>query len=158
MKRIELTNGQVALVDDGDFDLVSGYRWHASKCRRVSYAQASARRGDKTQIQMHRLILGVADGIAVDHVDSDGLNNQRANLRVATLQQNGMNARKRLAATTSKFKGVRWHKQHLKWQAYITNGGKQTHLGLFESERSAAFAYNREAIKRFGSFARINEL
>lgn len=106
-------------------------------------------------VYMHREILGLTGKIEGDHKDGDGTNNQRANLRAASSSQNKQAFRTPRAGKSSKFRGVsRWGKG--RWQAGIRIQSKPFHIGLFESEVAAAKAYDAEAVKRFGSFAKPN--
>lgn len=107
---------------------------------------------------MHRAILGINSKTKVDHKDGDGLNNQRQNIRVATTSQNGGNRRKQAKPTSSKFKGVCWHKRDKVWQVMIMANGKYTYVGFFQSEVEAAMAYNKAATSLFGEFAHLNEV
>lgn len=106
---------------------------------------------------MHRVILGLKPGDKrqCDHIDGDGLNNQRSNLRVCTIQQNSQ-SRKKQKGTTSKYKGVSFDRQHRKWQVSIRVNHKHIHLGRFRSESAAARCYNKAALKYFGEFALTN--
>jgi hypothetical protein len=108
---------------------------------------------------MHRLIMGLADDDPrqVDHANGDRSDNRRSNLRIATQSQNLGNSRKR-AGTTSRYKGVSWHKQNKKWVAYIGVDGSLHHLGCFTSEEAAARAYNRAARAAWGDFACLNDV
>ena len=158
MKRIKLTQGQFALVDNEDFAKVSGYKWYAVKHRNTFYALTSIRKGNKiTSLKMHRLILGLrrCDGKITDHRDRNGLNNQKANLRLCTNQQNGQNKRPQKGGT-SKYKGVYWHKPREKWCGKVATNGKNQHLGYFVGEAEAAKAYDKKAKELFGEFAYLN--
>ena len=151
MKRVALTNSRLfAVVDDRDFDLVSQFNWYANKQPHTTYAMASFR---NEKIKMHSVLIPSAK--MIDHRDGDGLNNTRRNLRPCNQTQNNANGRKRLG-TSSKFKGVSWHKPSHKWSASIKHHNKQYYLGTFESERSAALAYNLMSLKLNGDFARLN--
>jgi hypothetical protein len=153
----------VALVDNEDFELASKYSWSKSynKRSRTAYAVAYVK-GSKPyrMVRLHRLIMGAPPGVQVDHVDLNGLNCQRGNLRVATNGQNGQNRPKYLscngAPTTSQFKGVHWFKRDGCWAASGTFGGKSVHLGYFNDEAEAARAYNSYAASHYGEFARPN--
>lgn len=147
--------GLFALVDDEDFPLVAGYRWHPFKNRRNFYAIANTRKpdGTLTTVKLHRLIL--PDAKIIDHINHDGLDNRRENLREATNSQNNANQQKMLG-TSSGFKGVYWHKQADKWRAQIMFNRKYKHLGLFASEIEAAHAYDNAARELFGEFAHLN--
>jgi hypothetical protein len=156
--------GRVAFVDDGDLDLVSQYRWHCygGKDRpelrtRGPYARtkppARSRSTDgPTFILMHVLIMGLT---GVDHVDHDGLNNQRYNLRPATVAQNNHNQRPRITGS-SRYKGVTWHKKCKKWQATIKLNNRCVYLGLFAGEEEAAVAYDTAALAAYGERAYLN--
>jgi hypothetical protein len=164
MKEIPLTGtkaaGRVALVDDGDYELVSGHRWRVYERQRPSgtidgpYARTHWHRGTlHTSIFMHTLITGVP---MTDHRNGDGLDNQRLNLRPATHAQNNHNQRPVLGHS-SKYKGVTWHRQCSKWQVCITTtDGKRRYLGIFTSEEDAARVYDEAALKAFGEYAYLN--
>lgn len=91
----------------------------------------------------------------VDHINHNGLDNTKKNLRVVTNQQNQMNKRKR-KNTSSKYKGVTWHKQHKKWYAQIVFNGKHFYLGLFNNQKHAAILYDKKAKELFKHHARLN--
>lgn len=104
---------------------------------------------------MHRFILDAPHGMEVDHKNGDGLDCRRENMRLATRKQNAFN-RKRPSVNTSGFKGVTLVKPTGKWLAQIEVGGKNMHLGTYESKIEAARAYDKAAIKYHGEFARLN--
>lgn len=153
MAEIPLTQGRVAIVDDVDFDWLSDTGpWSAQRgVAGVWYAIQG--RGSA----LHRTILGAPRGVRVDHVNGDGLDNRRANLRLAG---NTGNARNRAKSTTrptsSRFKGVTWEARRLRWMAYITVNNRFVWLGRFTDEVEAARAYDSAAQERFGEFARLN--
>ena len=171
MKKIPLTQGKVALVDDEDFDELSKWKWQASPARRADgtirtwYAARSIRAGDRKRwVGMHRQILGVDDPrVDIDHSDGDGLNNQRSNIRRATRQENLRNQRKS-SGCSSQYKGVYNHRVGKKrWQAMINDGpvgktgvARRRSLGYFSSESDAARAYDKAASESFGEFALLN--
>ncbi len=160
MKTIELTKGKVALVDDEDYGWLSQYNWSASKGNSGLWY---ARRGGsvnkrKYQVYMHRQIMGCEEKDKIDHVDGNGLNNQRSNLRPATHKQNVSSQKKQTRPTSSRYKGVRWRPAERKWAAAIKHNGKTIYLGLFILEASAAVAYNAAALTLFGEFARLNKI
>lgn len=104
---------------------------------------------------MHRMLLGVTDHrVEIDHIDGDGLNNRRANLRTATRAQNARNMMK--SRGRSRFKGVDFHKLTNKWRARIVVNYVERFIGLFGAEEAAARAYDQAARKAFGKFARLN--
>jgi hypothetical protein len=152
--------GRAALVDDEDYELVSVHRWHLwdQKGRharaRGPYAYTTTRRpdGGKTTTAMHNLIMGRR---LVDHVNHDGLDNRRENLRPATIAQNNHNQRPR-AAGSSRFKGVTWHRRVGKWQATIKLNGRCVYLGVFAIEEEAALAYDAAALEAYGEYAYLN--
>jgi hypothetical protein len=155
VRTIPLTQGQVALVDDADYEWLSAFKWYASKTRSGDYYAVRNVRagGQRRTFRLHQAILpGVPE---VDHRNQDKLDNQRHNLREATRAQNQAN--KGVGSTnTSGFKGVYWHKHAGKWRALIWSGGRQRQIGSFETSKEAAEAYDRAAIKTFGSFAYLN--
>lgn len=156
MKAIELTKGQVALVDDDDFILLSQYNWYASKNKYTFYAKSDVRRSHpRRKIYMHRLILNCPPGVEVDHVDGNGLNNQKSNLRMATRSQNLSN-RGLVTNNTSGYKGVVWRKDTNKWTAQLATKGRNRSLGCFPTAIDAARAYDEAAKKAFGEFAQLN--
>lgn len=152
MKTIPLTQGKVALVDDEDFDYLSQFKWHlkrSSKKARVVYAVAHEPNTTRnsTKLRMHRLLLPGAK--EVDHINGDGLDNRRHNLRAATKHQNMRNMQ-RHRDNESGFKGVSRHQK--RWCARIHN----KFLGTFPSPIEAARAHDEAASARFGEFARLN--
>ncbi len=159
MKEIKLTQGKVALVDDADFEWLNQWKWYARKGVNTFYALRNST-DDKVRITvlMHRVITGTTDAkIPCDHGDMNGLNNQRYNIRVCTHGQNQKN-RTSYAGSSSKYKGVSFHKPTRKWIAQISNNCKLLYLGLFDNEIDAAKAYNEAAIIYHGEFARLNRL
>lgn len=156
MKEIKLTKGQVALVDDADFVKLSKFKWHASKNKYTFYATRNVPLGEKQRIiAMHRVIMNTPKGLVVDHIDGNGLNNQRNNLRVCTISQNNQNRTKKKLTTTSCFKGVSWSKTNKKWTAQIGHNGKQVYLGSFSKQELAYKAYIKACKKYHGQFAKI---
>jgi hypothetical protein len=157
MKQIPLTKGQIALVDDEDFEYLNQFKWCAVKARDTYYAIRSGYdKGRKPQIKMHRFISELADSnILCDHKDGNGLNNQKHNLRVSNKSQNGMN-RGPQKNGTSKYKGVSWFAKANKWMAKITINKKQMYIGCFNDIEDAAKAYDEKAKEIFGEFAWLN--
>ncbi len=105
---------------------------------------------------MHQELVKVPDGMVVDHINHDGMDNRRANLRPATYSQNLYHRKNRSGAKYSKYKGVSWKKHNRKWEARIGFEKKEIHLGYFRSEIDAARAYDRAAKKYHGEFASLN--
>lgn len=151
--------GLYAIVDEADAELVSQYRWHVLHRSNDTtfYASTNVKQPDgtyKTRVQMHRLILDLTDPLErVDHINHDGLDNTRANLRVGTHQQNCYNSRRK-SHSKQRFKGI--VPDYRKWRARIRVNGKETHLGNFETEEEAARAYDAAAREHYGEFACLN--
>lgn len=159
-REILLTRGKVALVDKGDFDWLDQWKWSAAKrtdanggVERWYAVRVQVIDGKQRLFLMHRLILGAKKGEISDHVDRDGLNNRRGNLRICTTAQNGLNRVGYPAAKkTSRFKGVHWHLGAKKWTVQF----RHQHVGLFEDEKEAAAAYDLAALAYSPEFARSN--
>jgi len=165
MKEIRLTRGKVALVDDEDYERLSGFKWQALKSRRDYYyagrhVPLQDSDGHKQRMMlMHRVILESPPGQAIDHRNGDGLDNRRCNLRFCTTAENQANRCKHDPDRyASMFKGVTWRKDRRKWRAQIKVNGKDIALGSFHSEVVAAFAYNVAARAAWGEFALLNEI
>ena len=155
MKEIALTQGQVVLIDDEDYPLVGGHRWWAQKVGHTFYAGTSVRKADgrRTTLQMHRLIMPPPDGLQVDHINGEGLDNRRANLRIASRAENQRNQRLHSNSTTG-LKGVSRHKTSNTWQACIKVNRKTQHLGCFLTAEDAYAAYCAASVKYHGEFGR----
>jgi len=150
MVQIPLIGGGFALIDDEDLPKIGGVNWRRYEHRPgLFYARGTFER--RTRL-MHQLLV---DYRGVDHINGDGLDNRRANLRPYVHGQNQQNM-KSTKGGSSRFKGVSWRKN--RWDAYITVGGRKVHLGRFLTEEEAAHAYNTAAEEHFGDFARANEV
>ena len=162
MKKIPLTQGKYALVDDEDFEELSKHKWQYNKSLRTGYAQRSSPWVDydhpRHAIMMHREILGAQDGVEVDHINLNGLDNRRANLRTCPHNLNVCNSPKRRGACSSRFKGVSWAKPMKAWRARIQFEKRAFFLGYFDREEEAALAYNLAAKECRGDFAYLNEI
>lgn len=157
MKQIPLTRGLFALVDNEDYEYLNQWKWYARKGAVTYYA---SRRGIANGVErstyMHRVILGLTDRkIHTDHIDHNGLNNQRANLRKCTNKENSMNHRPQKRSTTG-IKGVTPRSNGNGFIAQIRANNKNIHLGTFKDTTLAAIAYNKAAIKYYGEFAYLN--
>lgn len=148
---VPLTRGFVAIVDGEDFPIVAGHSWCYIKAKKARTGYACGSAG-----LMHRLILGAPAHLECDHIDGDGLNNRRSNLRLATKAENGRNRKVLCIPKASRFKGVWWEKRRNRWKARITVDSKSIDLGSFRVEEDAAIAYDRAAVRYFGEFARLN--
>lgn len=162
MKKIPLTQGLFALVDNEDFEELNKYKWHTRKSRQKFYAvrMSSTINGERNTIYMSRQIMDCPDDLQVDHVDTDTLDNQKHNLRICTETENCINHRSQ-RNSSSQFRGVCWRKDVRKWQATINvtdflGERSQFHLGYFCNEKEAAKAYDNMARKEHGDFARLN--
>jgi len=147
MRTISLTRGKFAIVDDEDYCLVNEHRWQACRGRNTWYAYGKSYGPGNpkgTFIAMHRIILGISDSnIPVDHINRNGLDNRRENLRAVTLTQNCWNSPAHKDAV-SYLKGVSYDdtsKRQKRWTASIMRNGKRKNLGYFNTEQSAAKAY-----------------
>ena len=158
MIEIPLTQGQVALIDDEDFEIVSKYKWYAtwSPDTKSFYAMTNIRKldGKQTTLQMHRIIMNAQKGQQVDHIHHNTLDNRKSEMRLCSGSQNQHNSGKR-TNNTSGFKGVSWHKATQKWYARIKLNGKEKSLGYFTHPELAHEAYCRAAAELHGDFARV---
>lgn len=153
MKEVRLTQGQVALVDDADYERVIALRWyaHRSHGRGTWYAVRWEGQPKRVHVGMHRFILGVTNEKQVDHRDGNGLNNQRYNLRIATKAQNRYN-RGPQRDNTSGYKGVTRNSSG-RWVAQIKKHRRLYRGGTFDDPADAARAYDRLARELHGEFA-----
>ncbi len=157
MKTIPLTQGEFALIDDEDFELVSRHKWFCLVDQKNGKRYAGTnvmRNGKQRGLSMHRLILE-HHAAHTDHKDGNGLNNQKENLRPATRAQNGQN--RNLQIHSAPFKGVSAYKDTGRWLAGIRVNKKLKYLGYFDDPVAAARAYDAAAVANFGEFARTNK-
>lgn len=154
MKKITLTKGQFAIVDDADFEWLNQWKWHYSN----GYAARTVKEnGVKRTIFMHRLIAETPDGMFTDHINMDTLCNRRSNLRICSHAQNDAYRPKQIN-NTSGYKGVWWDKKKRKYTAQAGPRKNRKHLGYFSDPRDAARAYDEANRKVFGTFAYLNKV
>jgi hypothetical protein len=152
-REIPLTQGKVALVDDADYEWLSQWKWYFSG----GYAIRQVRKptGKYGMLGVHRALMQPPSGMEVDHIDGDGLNNQRINLRVCTHRQNMYNIRRRRSGPeNSQYIGVNRSK-HGHWEVSVSGLG---FLGTFSDEVAAANAYNHYTSTLRGEFAVLNDV
>lgn len=139
---IQLTQGEISVIDRKNVDLVAGNNWSVARRKNTCYAFRSYRNnGKSTCMLLHRLIAGAPDGCEVDHIDGDGLNNRESNLRICSRKENLRNVGLR-SSNRSGFKGVHKRSDRNKWQAQIRDSdGKNKHLGYFDTPEEAHEAY-----------------
>ena len=161
MKTLILTQGQVALVDDEDFEKLSKWKWTAYRGHHTWYAKraygfpSNGKSKTRTRtISMHRQIMGLkyGDTRMVDHINHNGTDNRKENLRLCDNSKNFQNQISRRA----KYKGINFMPKLGKWRARICLNRKQVHIGLYLTDIEAAQAYDREAKKIFKEFAHLN--
>jgi len=181
---IPLTQGKYAIVDPEDYGWLNKYKWHAANMRHTFYVERVVRAGKakkQVTIKMHREVfrracvvcpsryelsyvdvssgelLDIPDWLFVDHINHNGLDNRKANLRLATRTENNRNRRKfNKPGRTSRFKGVSRRKGSKRWSANIWLDGRQKSLGHFDDEIEAACAYDTAACKFHKEFAVLN--
>ena len=164
MPSIPLTRGEYAIIDDDVVEEISKLKWQVRDpgidvSNRTLYAVHNySKDGEKKAIRMHRMIYELKtreniEGLVIDHINHNGLDNRICNLRAINHYQNIANQKRNQQG----YKGVRWNKLNGNWNAYITVDYTRIHLGVFNDEWEAAKAYNNAAIKYFGECASLNE-
>ena len=153
MKKIELTQGKYAIVDDNDYAYLSQWNWNCNKNNRAFYAVRTVNHSGK--MNMHRQLIGDVEGKVCDHINGDGLDNRRSNLRHATHSENMRNRKLNLNNTTG-YKVVSWRPKPNKWESSIRVNGKYRYLGRFSTLMEASEAYNSAALRYFGKFSKLN--
>jgi hypothetical protein len=140
-KQIPLTQGKVALVDDEDYERLNSFKWCAQKSRNTYYAIRSVKNNGKNHtIRMHLMLIDVPKDMNTDHINNNGLDNRKENLRVVTIRENQQN---RIASInkTSKYVGVSWNTRDKRWRAQIYHNGVHRDLGNYKDEEDAHEAY-----------------
>jgi hypothetical protein len=158
MKEIPLTKGFFALVDDEDYESLMKFKWYAREVHRSVYAErgckvTNGKREAPGTLKMHRIIMNCPDGMQVDHINHNSLDNRKVNLRLCTPRQNQFNKRP-IIKYGRRYMGV--DNNGFSWVARIVVNYKKIYLGSHETEEAAAIAYNNAAIKHFGEFANLN--
>ena len=156
MKEIVLTRGLFAMVDDEDYEFLNQWKWYAHKSKNTFYAHRKIGKYGRL-VFMHRLILGIdntSPELFPDHMDKNGLNNQRYNLRIATRSQNNAN---KISTNPSGYMGV-FPAGKSGWFSRIAKDKKKYYLGFFKEKEGAALAYNKAAIELHGEFANLNQV
>jgi hypothetical protein len=143
MKTLTVMGFDVKLDDDSTY---TPEQLGVSTWRHCKYAYIK-----KTGQLLHRLACNAPHGLFVDHINCDGLDNRRCNLRIVDASGNQKHSRKQKRV---KFKGI--YKSKSKWCARIKHSGKRIHLGNYDSEKSAALAYDAAAKLYFGELATTN--
>lgn len=156
------------VIDDDDFTKLHRVRfssgiywegtiadvsWRVKHRSHTKYAVSTL--GAKLELRLHRVVVDATEDVIVDHIDGNGLNCSRSNLRIATAAENARNRRK-IHVASSRFKGVCWHSQARKWAAHIRHNGYKVYLGVFDTEVEAAKAYNAAAVRLHADFASLN--
>jgi hypothetical protein len=157
MKKIILTQGKFALVDDEDFEWINQWKWTVRNGypSRTIYLGGGRKNQTSEYIYMHRIVNNTPKNSYTDHINRNKLDNRKCNLRTVTNQQNCCN-RELQDNNTSGFRGVTWNNQRSKWMAQIKANSKYYYLGLFIDKIDAAKAYDKAAIKFFGNFSNPN--
>ena len=154
MKYIKLTQGQFAMVDDAVFEWLNQWKWSADKSENTYYA-LRAKSSKVPRIRMHCLIMGKRKSREIDHINDNGLDNRRQNLRFCTRATNMQKAKRKKRAST-RYRGIKPYGANGKWEARIGFHGKKLYLGCFVSEKAAAVVYDMAAIEYYGKHAYLN--
>lgn len=159
MKTIPLSRGLEAIVSDEDFELISAHTWHANLGGGgIPYAYTNIRKpdGGYRRVSMHQLLLGGRPRCDIDHINGNGIDNRRENLRHCTHRQNVWNQKSR--GGRSQYRGVVYDtgSPRKPWRALLGVGYERYRLGRFRTEIEAALAYDKKAVEVYGEFARLN--
>lgn len=147
---IELTMGMFSVVDADDHERVSSWRWSAVRSNRGGW-YAKRRGADGRMVKLHREICAAPDGVEVDHVNGDTLDNRKSNLRLCSREQNQRNASS--SRNKSGYHGVCFDRRSGRWRGYVTSGGKQLWSRLFDSPEEASRARIAKALEVHGEFS-----
>ena len=148
-------SGKPAIVDPDDYDKLAADKWHLFENRNMNNFYA-ARTEYRRNVFMHRRIMNAPKDALVDHINRNGLDNRKKNLRIVTNQQNCWNSDRGINTGSSKYKGVRRDKRYGTWSARIRHNGTYVHLGTFSTEIEAARAFDNAAQLLRGQYAVLN--
>ena len=162
-RKIKLTQGLYAIIDPEDYEQLNIHKWYAVRAGQTFYAVRSiyierpransTKRKMRTTVKMHRQIMRPDKDLVVDHINHNGLDNRRKNLRCVTTEENNRN---RIFKGSSQYIGVHWCEDRKKWRVRIYINGIKVHIGYYDSEIEAAKAYDEAARKYRGEFAVLN--
>jgi hypothetical protein len=157
LREIPLTQGKVAIVDDDDYERLAKYKWCTYRSETGTWYVVRGEMSTRgyRHVRMHRAVLNAKPGEHCDHINGNGLDNRKSNLRIATNQQNSWNRRKPINGI-ARYKGVRAKQSNGKWTAQITIGGHHRYIGTFPTQEEAARAYDKAAMAVFGEYAKLN--
>lgn len=165
MKTYYMKNGLSFIYDEQDSVLINSHTWSCLKKNKSGYPEqpaTSIKVNDRyIRVRLTSLLFGIKDGMFIDHIDKDPLNNCRSNLRWCTISENNRNRRRHKRKSedyTNNYKGVTFLKSKLDkpWQSRIGINDKRIFLGYFKTEEEAARAYDEAAKKHHGEFASLN--
>lgn len=157
-RRIELTRGKYAILDPEDFESLNQYRWH---CTNFGYARRTgSKRSEKGRkrvaIGMHNVVFPVPEGMTVDHINRNRLDNRKANLRAATREENTWNRKFVKKGSKTRYTGIHWNKKVKKWNVRLRVEGRRKSFGYYADEVEAAKVYDRVARKYRREYAVLN--
>lgn len=156
-RRIKLTKGYYAKVDPDDFERLNQHKWQAAEKDGACYAIRTIFKNKKrTLLHMHREVINAPPGTIVDHINRDGKDNRKANLRLANKNQNVWNSKRGKNTGKSKYKGVHWDNRVKKWRTRLVVNRRDVFSKYFDDEIQAAKAYDEVAKKYRGEFAMLN--
>lgn len=159
--KLNLSNGTIQ-IDEEDLHKIQTNVWHIAKSGNRQYAITNIKneKGKNTTTGLHRIIMNLKQGECCDHINHDGLDNRKQNLRKVTKHQNQLNRLKNVTQNqhpcTSTYKGVSWNKTKNLWTASISYNKKQIYIGWYKDETEAAQAYDKKAVELHGIYAYTN--